>query len=331
VALKSATLEKLNALLPAPYKDAMILPGRKTVYFPGTAEEAKASATHIGSNAELEPMFRQKAANFVSQFYQQTKIALKATKSGLRRKFQEQMDVVSQAGPGESNHQFGQAADIGFVGLRWVDGDGTIRTDTAWLNAGEDTAQKKAYMPAAKAEEFWKAHHEVAFGKVGLFPTGLAGDELHVQAYSDSSLSYSRSLAKLLNATSQMKWEGTHHTPGQQNKYKSDFGLGGKTFEVGTAKNVFGGHAKVNVADVVAALNASKQDLAKLDVFKDFDFVKKALKEAKLAPGKAAAPITGAKVAFKDITGGDVELLRKAAKSDWEKADKNWKNWVPVK
>src|SRR5271168_1496659 len=125
VALKSATLEKLNALLPATYKEAMILPGRKTVYFPGSAEDAKASATHIGTNPELEPMFRQKAADFVAQFYQQTKIALKATKSGMRRKFQEQMDVISQAGPGESNHQFGQAADIGFVGLRWVDGDGT--------------------------------------------------------------------------------------------------------------------------------------------------------------------------------------------------------------
>ena len=147
----SETFRKLNQLLPTQYKDAMILPGARTVYFPGSAKDAASSASHISSNQDLDMKFRLKAGQFVSEFYEQTKIVLKNTGTGLRRDFKSQMTVTSQAGPGESNHQFGQAADIGFQGLRWVDGDGTIRTDTAWLNAGE-TKQTNAHMSPAKAQ-----------------------------------------------------------------------------------------------------------------------------------------------------------------------------------
>jgi hypothetical protein len=130
VELKSATFERLNAVLPPEYKDAMILPGSKTVYLPGHAEAAKAAATHIIGDPQLDRIFASKAANFVTEFYKQTKIVLKASKSGLRRDFTGQMTVISDAGPGESNHQFGKAADIGFGGLKWVDSDGQFKTDT---------------------------------------------------------------------------------------------------------------------------------------------------------------------------------------------------------
>jgi len=329
----SATLKALNAALPLDYKDAIILSGAKTVYFPGSNADAKASSSKVRGELQLEMKFRIKAADFIDQFYSQTKIVVSTPPgSGMRRDFQGQMNVTSQAGPGESNHQFGQAADIGFGGLKWIDGDGTIRKDTSWLNLGEDEkGVKKAYMTPQKAAEFIKAHNNLVFGKIGLFPTSLAGDYTHVQAYSDNSLSYSRSLAKLLNIDGKMKWDGTKHVPGQQNKYKSDFGLEGKTYVVGTAKELFGGKAKISKADLVDALNSSKKDLSKMDIFKEFKFVKDALKAAKTVPGKLPPSITGEKVREKDIIETDLELLRKAAKKDWTKAGEDWKQWVPLK
>lgn len=330
VAAGSATFKKLNNLLPADYKDAMILPGGTTVYFPGDAKVAKDVSTGLRAELQLDMKFRLKAADVVDTLYQQTKLIIKPpANTGTRRNFASQMNVTSQAGPGESNHQFGQAADLGFGGLRWVDGDGTIRKDTPWLNAGEETAAKKVYMTPAKQQEFWKAHHDVSFKQIGLFPTSLAGDDVHVQAYGDGSLSYSRSLAKLLNTTGAMKWEGAKHVQGKQNNYKADLGLGGKTIEFGTAKEVFGGKATLSKADVVAALNASNKDLSKLAVFKDFEAVKAAGLAAQKA-GKLPGPVTGAKLTEKDITEADIDLLRKAAKADFEKADANWKAWTAV-
>jgi|SRR5579864_8013 len=330
---KSATFKELNGALPVDYKDAIILPGAKTVYFPGSSADAKASSAKLKGELQLDMKFRVKAADFIDQFYNQTKIVLSTpAKTGMRRDFQGQMNVISNAGPGESNHQFGQAADIGFGGLKWVDGDGTFKTDTSWLDLGADTAAKKAYMTPAKAAEFFKAHHDLAFGaKVGLSPTGLAGDDTHVQAYSDNSLSYSKSLTTLLNIDGEMKWEGAKHVKNQQNKYKSDFGLAGKTYEIGTAKQIFGGNATISKPDLVEALKASAKDLSKMVAFKDFTFVKNAVKALKPVPGKLPPPITGASVAEKDITGADLQLLQKAAKQDWSKADQNWKQWVPVK
>jgi hypothetical protein len=178
-------------------------------------------------------------------------------------------------------------------------------------------------MTPAKAQEFFKVHHD-ARGKVGLFKTNLPGDDTHVQAYPDSAVSYQKSLAKLLNLSNNMKWQ-----PGGHSKYHADLALGGKAINLGTAKQIFGGKATIEKSDVVVALTASKQDLAKMDVFKDFEFVKKAIKDAKLPPGKSIA-VTGAKVTIKDISGADIDLLRKAAKAEFEKADANWKKWQPV-
>jgi hypothetical protein len=323
----SKTLAALNKLLPADYKDAIILPGGHTVYLPGKAGDAAASSGKLRGEIQLDMKFRQKAADFVDAFYKQTKIVISTPPgTGTRRDFQGQMTVVSGAGPGESNHQFGQAADIGFGALRWVDGDGTIRKDTFWLNAGAKAKQNYGFMTKEKTQEFFKVHHEVR-DKAGIFKCGLPGDELHVQAYSDSTLSYTSSLAKLLNLTGKMNWEGVPHKGG--NRYKSDFGLGGKTFELGTAKQVFGGNAVIDKANVAAALNAFPKDLAKLAVFKDFQYVKDALQATK--PGKLPPPVTGAKIKATDIKDADLALLRKAAKADWSAADKNWKQWVPVK
>ena len=325
---KSATFQKLSDLLPAEYKGTMILPGGTTVYFPGAAKDATDSATALRTNLQLDQKFRLKAGDFVDELYAETKLVGKAPPgTGTRRDFAKQMTVISAAGPGESNHQFGQAADVGLAGLKWVDGDGTVRTDNAWLDSGD--AGGKAFMTPEKAKEFWKAHH-AAFAAKGLHPTLLKGDEVHVQAYKDTDLSYSKSLTNLLNATGAMKWGGAKGGNGP-NKYASDLGLGGKQFAIGTAKNIYGGEGKIEKADVVEALKASGKDLSKLDVYKDFQFVKDALKDVKGAPGKPLQPVTAAKVTEKDITDADLERLRQAAKADWVKADQNWKAWTPTK
>lgn len=331
VGLKSATWQKLVGMLPPAYADVMIYPGNKTAYLPGSAADAKSSASALQNEPLLDVTFASKAADFVTQFYKETKIVLKVAGvgTGTRRDFQKQMTVTSAAGPGESNHQWGQASDIGYGGLRWIDGNGNIRTENAYLDI-KDT-NKKVVMPESKRQEFWKLH-EAIFTKVGLFPTSLAGDETHVQAWKDGKVSMSRSLANLLNNTGALKWQAQpSNAKGVPHQYKTDFGLGGQKFAVGTAKQIFGGNPVINVGDVAAALQASKVDLFKHDLYKNFQFVKDELKAQKVVPGKqAAAAFTGAKVKVTDIKQADLLLLSKAIKADWVKADQGWKKWTPV-
>lgn len=326
----SATLKQLNASLPPEYAGIRIIEKTTTVYLPGDDKALQASLAQL-KVAELDPLFRQNIVALVNAMYDRHKIVVSCPDSGLRRDFawQEKMNN-SGAGPpaGESNHQYGKAVDIGFKGLRWVDGNGTIRTDTYWLNSGEDAkAKKAAHMTHAKQQEFWKARDAIAHGELNLHKTSRAGDYIHVQAYSDDVVDYGRSLAKLLTTVGAMKWE---HVGGAPRKYRSEFGLGGKLYDIGTGKSVWAGLPAVNTADIVAALKASTKDLAKLPVWKDFAFVKNALQQ--LQKSKAPLPhvVKGTAVQVKDITPADIALLKAALKADYIAADKNWQKWQIV-
>ena len=258
----SQTLAKLNAAVPATYALAWIIADTRTVYLAMDAATAQKSANAVEGSADLDPAFRGKVANLINQMHQQHKIALSIPASGGRRTFDQQAALspaVTGAGPGESNHQYGQAVDIGFGNLRWVKGDGQLVKDNYWLSAGG--------LPAAKQNAFWAARDAIAFDKLGLFKTNKPGDLVHVR-YANANVSYSRSLAALLlNAATvtKSKWEPM---PGRPNKYKNDFGLGGARHIVGTAREIWAGKADVNAADLAAALNA------KLAADKTFDVLK---------------------------------------------------------
>jgi len=317
VGKNSQTLKELTKALPADYKEMRIIEGTKTVYLEMKDATAKANAGTIQTKNELDASFRQKVATLVTQVYADYKIALSIPPDGWRRDFAAQAKILptkTGAGPGESNHQYGQAVDIGFQGLRWVDGDGQIRTDNWWLDAGN-------HMTAKKRLDFWAARNKIAYGALGLFKTNKVGDDIHVQAYSDNNVEYHVSLAGLLQSVSPkgMKWVGTPHS----SQYKTDFGLGGATFKVGTARELWSSQATVTKADLATALNA------KLAADKTFVIEKfLGLPPAPAQPGAKPPAPTVLKDA--DIKQTYIDAMKTLLQAEFKAADANWKKWKPL-
>jgi len=344
VAMNSLTLKKLNELLPASHKEILALEKTNLVYLPGSATDSKDLATTITGKIELDGVFRQKLANVVTQMYTDHKLTLAIHGTGWRRDFAKQLTLRllgTGAHPGESNHQYGQASDLGMNGLEWVGGDGTIEKTDYWLNPFNG---KGASMPQGKRDQLWKARNQIAYTTLGLHPTSKKGDDIHVQGYSDNAVDYPRSLAKLLNSVGKVKWDSIPVV----HKYKTDFGLGGALFQVGTATDIWQTKAAVTDVDLLAAIKAAGKDLSKLPVFQDFQYVKDALKVAAKAPAanapaakappgqppavKAPGPpvIDGKNMKLGDIKAADIVLVQKLLKRDWEEADRSWKTWVAV-
>ena len=255
---------------------------------------------------------------------------------GWRRDFAGQAKVnpsATGAGPGESPHQFGRGVDIGFPSLKWVAGDGTIKTDNFWLDSQT--------LPAAKQQEFWAARNAIAFGKLGLNKTNKAGDLIHVQGFDDAKVSWGKSLAKLLETVSpaKAKWAVVAGTP---NRYKVDLDLG-SSFTAGSSSAIWAGTAAIDKGELVKALNAKLAADPTFSVEKFLGIPAKgpppadggvAAKGPPIlggAPGGKAPPATPTLVKEADITEDSVQRLQKLLKKEIQAADENWDKWAPTK
>lgn len=256
------TIKKLNAMVPASHKTMHIIANTKTVYLEGNPLDTTASGRTVLSKQNLENNFKHKVFMLVWKMFEQHKIVLKVTNTGWRRTFAEQAQLRrtnprGAARPGESNHNYGRAVDIGFEGLKWLRGDGTIVTDSYWLNRLEGVSR-------AKATAFWDARDAIALkAPISLFR--LQFERIHLQSYNQATASSSRSLAKLLNTVGTMKWAAG---------YKSDLGGGKKLFPVGNAEQIWAGNTQVSKAELAAAKGVS----AKTIIQKDIKQMQKALK-----------------------------------------------------
>lgn len=250
VAKDGPTIKKLNDVLPADYKDIRIIEGTRTVYWPMKDTESTDSQNAITGKADLDKDFRTKVGQLVQLMFDRHKIALTVTDSGWRRTFQKQYELATQptpptkAGPGESNHNFGMAVDIGFKGWKWMRGDGTSKVDDWWLNS-------LAKVSAAKSREMWEARNKIAFTELTMHPSALAGDLIHVQKLSDANVSMRLSLADLLDRVGTMHWEF------KNSQYHTDFGLGGDRYPVGNSKQIWDKTAPISATDLATALTKS--------------------------------------------------------------------------
>jgi LAS superfamily LD-carboxypeptidase LdcB len=269
------TLAKMNTLLSAAHKDhkeMRIIDGTRTVYAPADAKAAAASEDAITAEEDLEPGFRKNVAKLVHLMYERHKIVLSVTTSGWRRTFQAQYDLTqqkdpktgkapTQAGPGESNHNFGRAVDIGLKGFKWLKGDGSwVTNETWWLH-------KLVAAGGGKSDEMWAARNKIAVDELGLHASALKGDLIHLQSFSDAKVSMRRSLADLLSRVGQkMKWAA------QAGGYATDFGLGGKKmYPVGKATDLWAEKAQVTKAVVAEIWTTSKKKAYKVTDVKDAD------------------------------------------------------------
>jgi hypothetical protein len=252
---QDATWTKLLALVPSAFANLRVLPGGKTVYVQASAEELQA---RLGASGALTftPTFRVKVRNCINQMYTLHGVAAGVCAKGDRRTFQAQYALwlqgpgITSAGPGESNHNFGMAADIGFAGLRWLHADGKVdANETSWMHHLEAHS-------SGQALTFWAALRTVGTSAaVGAF-RGPEKDRPHLQNWNDANVSMRGRLAALLQASGTMKWSYA------QGSYRSDLGLGGAQVNVGTAAQIWNLNASLSAAiltQVRAAAAAAKR------------------------------------------------------------------------
>lgn len=235
--------------------------------------------------------FQFKVRACISQMHALYGIAVGVCPKGDRRNFQTQYDLwlqgpgITGAGPGESNHNYGMAADMGFKGLAWLHPDGKPDpNETPWIH--HLTAQSNA-----QATLFWDALRTVGTSSVvGAF-RGPVADRPHLQNWNDANVSMVVRLAAHLQASGTMRWS---HAPGG---YRSDLGLGGAQYALGTSAAIWNNNAALTPAHLDAARAASAA--------------------AKKQP--APPPVTQA----------DLAAMRTALRHEFELADANWPNWTP--
>jgi len=310
VAKASTTLAKMVAALPADYKDMLIIEGTSTVYFPGDENDSKASQKTILGKNDLNLEFRTKVAKLVDQMYTNNKIVLWVTDSGWKRTFDEQQKIATSgtgatgAGPGESNHNFGRAVDIGFNKFTFLKAGGAKASDDWWLNVL--TKNGKDAIGNAKALQLWAARDAIGVKNIGLFNSILAGDVDHLQSF-DDHLPNDKALADLLNRAGKMKWEAEHKSP---RRYTCDLGLGATMLNVGKATEIWAGKATVTKKMIAQA----KTD---------------ALIKAALPKGPAALKAV-VPVLEKDIKDDNVKQMQKALRDDFAAAEAKWDQWKTV-
>jgi hypothetical protein len=230
-----ATILKMNALLAPDFRDIMIAPGTRLVYWPDLPTQVAATAQAIQDDGTLHKEFRANVATLVRRMFEKHKILLTIAPSGGRRTFQEQYDIATTpdadggyatgAGPGESNHNWGQAVDIGFNQFEWLQSGGNSVIDDWWLN-------KLTKVHPGRNMDLWKIRNVVAFDELHMFPSKKPGDHIHIQRYGDDNVSMVKSLAALLEKKGKLSWQWNHG-------YECDLGFAGTWHKVGTSIQIW--------------------------------------------------------------------------------------------
>lgn len=288
-----ATVQAMERLLPQNRRDLRCLAGQRIVYLGQSATQAANTARALRANADLEGAFRARVADLVTRMQRVHGIAMSLTPSGARRSFADQAALgppQSYAGPGESNHNFGRAVDIGFNGLQWLRRNAQVATDNHWLGTLEG-------VEASAAGAFWDARDAIALvAPVSLFR--LRFERIHLQSYDQSTASSGRSLARLLTAVGAFDWRAARYARAQRDwHYSSDLGGAAGVFvEVGTANQIWAGNATVTAAEIRSTGWAS--------------------------PGAAGPPAT--------IGAAEIAQVRAALRADFASAETSWRRWTPV-
>lgn len=297
-----ATWQKMLEKVDPAFSDMRVLVGGKTVYVAATEDQKQAKIT--AANAlTFTAAFRVRVISCINQMHALHGIAVGVCPQGDRRTFQAQYDLYQQgrtttgarvtgAGPGESNHNFGMAVDMGFQGLRWLRPDGSVvENETPWFHR-MDPQQRGT----PETTRFWDTLRAVGTSPaVGAFRGPLA-DRPHLQNWNDANVSMTSRLAAHLTNSGTMQWQ---RTGGQ---YSCDLGFGGGMFAVGSSAAIWGGNATVT-ADMI--------------------------RQGRAAQAAAAAQRGGQATRPAPVTEADVAAMRAELRRQFELADANWQNWTP--
>lgn len=325
--LNGKTFNKMVELLPVSHKEIRALENFSVVYLPGTPAEANAAGARVTSDPNFTDDFKGKLSALINTFYQKYGIVLSVTPdkaNGGFRKFQEQRDLmdklgenglpVTQSGPGESNHNWGNGADVGFAHFCWLKGNGSVITvqQVAGVGDGSWLGELKPSNPAAVAE-LWKLRNQLT----SLFQSALAGDMPHLQTFSDHQVSMGHSLAEHMSAEGCMWWEF------KQGAYWCNYGLANKEtkFKVGTAKRIWDQAVNVDETSLATALNQAEAR-RKISSLPDYEeAIRKAIVELTPDPPSVWK--------HTDIKKAHCDMMRAFFRADFELSEENYTTWKP--
>jgi len=236
-----ATWTAMLARVDTAFADMRTMAGGKIVFVAATGAELQVKIRALGTKT-FTTGFRAKVSATINSMFTLHGVAIGVCPQGDRRDFQTQYDLlnsgrnVTNAGPGESNHNFGMAVDLGFRGLRWLRADGTVVTDeTDWLHRLDTVG-------GGQSAKFWAAMRAAGIA-AGAF-RGPVGDLPHLQNWSDAGVSMTGRLPPHLTASGTMRWgRGAGH-------YTCDLGYGGALTAVGTASQIWNRAATVTAAGI---------------------------------------------------------------------------------
>lgn len=232
------TFQTLAAALPRDVADLRVLPRARTAYIAAPQADLVNRLSEAGGKL-FTAAFGLKVSATIRRMFTETGIVLAVDPDGDHRTFQKQYALrtsgrgVTHAGPGESNHNFGGAVDLGFKGLRWLKPDGTVVQEAAWWLAG---------MPESNQQAFWDKLRSTGIA-CGAF-NGPLGDRPHLQNWNDAGVSMVSRLAVLLTRSGSMKWTAAHGV------YSCDLGFGGALVPVGSAVQIWEQRAMVDAAAI---------------------------------------------------------------------------------
>jgi hypothetical protein len=298
-----ATWSKLLATVGGDFSDMRVLPGGKTVYLAATS--AQLQATIAAANAlTFTPAFRAKVIACIARMHALYGIAIGVCPKGDRRSFQTQYELltggggVTKAGPGESNHNFGMAVDLGFQGLRWLSVDGAVTDkEDPWLHK-LDAGQSDQSL------RFWDALRAVGTSAEVAAFRGPVSDRPHLQNWDDAGVSMAARLADLLTRSGTMRWSGT------RGSYACDIGLGDSLIPIGTAAQIWNRQANVTAA----LLTRARADSAPRPAVRS---------EARVTPGAPGQAGTAA-----PATQVDVITMQRELRQQFDLADQHWGDWT---
>lgn len=303
-----ATYKGLVSSLPASHAAVRVQAGVKTVYLEASAADAGQSAKTAGAELLLNANFRANVAALINTMYATHKIALWVEPvNGRTRGFEQQNGLLAKgstkAGPGESNHNWGFAVDIGFKGFKWLQGDTAIKSDDYWLNA-------LAKVKNGDAGMLWTNRNTLAL-QHKLHKTNLAGDLIHLQNFDDTNVSMRRSLAAQLQRVGKFKWRFM----GAQ--YETDMGTGAPLEAVGKATHIWSKQSTPSNTLVTAWKNAQEKSAwSKLPAFTKDQLNKAALAKLKLPPAAKPGADPGLKVWTTALLDAATQAAAKAALRD---------------
>lgn len=291
-----ATWQALVSQTPPDFQDLRVLPAGRIVYIPGTANDLQSSIADANALVFVDS-FRASVISCIQAAYQQHGIVIRVCPDGARRDFGKQDGLlnsgrkVTNAGPGESNHNFGMAVDLGFKGLRWIHLNGAVETnETPWLHKLDPKQNINK-----DAQPFWDVMRAIGTSPaVGLF-RGPLDDHPHLQNWSDAGVDMGVRLAAHLTSSGSMKWSVHYIKP--HYRYRCDLGWGGGEVEAGTASEIWNKTATLTL-----------------------DAMKKAREKApKPKPGEDAP---------KPLTEADVLTMKTKLFDEFNLADQNWRSWT---